>query len=98
MRIERHGGLLAARFRAMGSPCELLAEDADAAEFHAAAQAVEREVARIEGKYTRFGRSGVPALLRRRAGRRVWVDAETAGLVELAAHWHRRSDGLFDIT
>lgn len=98
MHFERHGSLLAARFRAMGSPCELLAEDADAAEFRATAQRVEREVARIEGKYTRFGRSGVLALLRRRAGRRVWLDAETAGLVDLAAHWHRRSEGLFDIT
>ena len=98
MHFTRHGTLLAARFRAMGSPCELLAEDADAAEFRATAQRVEREVARIEAKYTRFGRSGVLALLRRRAGRRVWLDAETAELIDIAARWHRRSDGLFDIT
>jgi thiamine biosynthesis lipoprotein len=96
--VTRHGDLLAARFRAMASPCELLAEDADAAQFHAAAQRVEREVARIECKYTRFGRSGVVALLRRRAGRRVWLDTESAALLDSAAHWYRRSDGLFDIT
>jgi hypothetical protein len=82
----------------MGSACELLAETVDAAGFHAVAQQVEREVARIECKYTRYGRSGVLALLRRRAGRRVWLDAETARLIDIAAQWHERSAGLFDIT
>jgi thiamine biosynthesis lipoprotein len=98
MHVARHGRMLAARFRAMGSPCELLAEDADPGEFHAVAQQVEREVARIECKFTRFGDSGVLALLRRRAGRRVWLDAETATLIDIAAHWHRHSGGLIDIT
>ena len=98
MHCARQGPLLAARFRAMGSACELLAETVDAAGFHAVAQQVEREVARIERKYTRYGRSGVLALLRRRAGRRVWLDAETAGLIDIAAQWHERSAGLFDIT
>lgn len=98
MHCARQEPLLAARFRAMGSACELLAETVDAAGFHAVAQQVEREVARIECKYTRYGRSGVLALLRRRAGRRVWLDAETARLIDIAAQWHERSAGLFDIT
>ncbi|MCC7461072.1 MAG: FAD:protein FMN transferase [Gammaproteobacteria bacterium] len=98
MHFARQGQLYAARFRAMGSPCELLVDADDAGQFHDVAQRVEREVTRIECKYTRYGRSGVLALLRRRAGRRVWLDAETAGLLDVAALWHRRSDGLFDIT
>lgn len=92
------GALQIARFRAMGSPCELLAETDDAAGFLRVAQQVEREVTRIECKYTRFGDGGVLALLRRHPGRRVWLDAETARLIDIAAHWHRRSGGLFDVT
>jgi thiamine biosynthesis lipoprotein len=82
----------------MGSPCELLAEGADPRHFARVADEVAAEAWRIEVKFTRFGDSGVLALLRRRAGRSVRVDAETAALIDLAALWYERSGGLFDIT
>jgi thiamine biosynthesis lipoprotein len=59
---------------------------------------VAREAWRIERKYSRFDNGSVLASLRRRAGRWVRLDAETAGLIGLAADWHERSAGLFDIT
>jgi thiamine biosynthesis lipoprotein len=98
MQITDVGDKLVARFRAMGSACEVVAEDAAPEEFRQVADLVAREAWRIERKFSRYGHSGVLALLRRRAGRRVRLDAEAAGLIELAALWYRRSDGLFDIT
>ena len=98
MQITSEGDRLVARFRAMGSPCEVLAEAAEPEEFHHVAGLVAGEAWRIERKFSRFGHSGVLALLRRRAGRCVRLDAETAGLIGLAADWHERSAGLFDIT
>lgn len=98
MQIASRGDRLVARFRAMGSPCEMLAEDAEPEEFTQVAELVAAEAWRIERKFSRFGDAGVLASLRRRAGERVRLDAETAGLIDLAARWHERSGGLIDIT
>jgi len=98
MQISTEGGRLVARFRAMGSPCEVVAEATEPEEFARAAGLVAGEAWRIERKYSRFSDAGVLATLRRRAGRCVRLDAETAGLIGLAADWHARSAGLFDIT
>jgi thiamine biosynthesis lipoprotein len=98
IQVTPQGERLVARFRAMGSPCEVLAESSDAAGFTRVAQLVAHDALRIEHKFTRFGHHGVLALLRRHAGRRVWLDAEAAQLIGIAADWHARSGGLFDIT
>ncbi len=95
---RRADGVQVAGFRAMASPCEILAQDVDPARLARVAGEVVAEVRRIERKFTRFGAAGVPAQLRRCAGRSARVDAETAMLIDIAALWHERSGGLFDIT
>ena len=95
---RRADGVQVAGFRAMASPCEILAQDVDPARLARVAGEVVAEVRRIERKFTRFGAAGVPAQLRRCAGRSARVDAETAMLIDIAARWYERSGGLFDIT
>lgn len=87
-------------FYALGSDCSLqfiapsrsLAQDA--------AIAVEREVARIEARYSRYRPDSELSRINDIAaiGGSVVVDAETAGLVEYAYACFRKSDGLFDIS
>src|ERR1700722_2934027 len=87
-------------FYALGSDCSLqlitpsrsLAEDA--------ALAVEREVARIEARYSRYRPNSELSRINNIAaiGGSVDVDPETAGLIEYANACFRKSDGLFGIT
>lgn len=87
-------------FYALGSDCSLqfitpfrsVAEDA--------AVAVEREVARIEARYSRYRPDSELSRINDIAavGGSLVLDAETAGLIEYAYACFRKSDGLFDIT
>src|ERR1700739_289491 len=87
-------------FYALGSDCSLqlitpfrsLAEDA--------AVAGEREVARIEARYSRYRPDSELSRINDIAaiGGSLVVDAETAGLIEYACACFRKSNGLFDIT
>jgi thiamine biosynthesis lipoprotein len=99
LRIEqRPGGLLAACFTAMASPCELLLAGAAEGEARALGELVAAEAWRIEYKYSRYRDDNVLAALHASAGRPCQVDAETSALLDFAAHCHALSDGLFDIT
>jgi len=94
MRIQRFP------FRAMGSPCALhLYAESDARAEAVACRAI-AEVARLEGKYTRYRDDSETARINRSAGdpAGVEVDAETAALLDYADTSHRESGGLFDIT
>lgn len=87
-------------FYALGSDCSLqfitpfrsVAEDV--------AVAVEREVGRIEARYSRYRPDSELSRIDDIAaiGGSVDVDPETAGLIEYAYACFRKSDGLFDIT
>ena len=71
----------------------------DAAQAERAFAAVEREVARIEAKYSRYRDDSVLSTINRAAGATaVAVDAETSALLDYADACWRRSGGLFDIT
>jgi thiamine biosynthesis lipoprotein len=74
------------------TPFRSVAEDA--------ALAVEREVARIEARYSRYRPDSVLSRINNIAaiGGSVDVDPETAGLIEYAYACFRKSEGLFDIT
>jgi FAD:protein FMN transferase len=65
-----------------------------------AVEAAIREAWRIEAKYSRYREDSVLAQINRQAalGGQVRVDAETAGLLDLAAAFHAHSAGRFDIT
>jgi FAD:protein FMN transferase len=99
LRLEpRPGGLIAACFNAMASPCELLLAGTGKDEARALGSLVAGEAARIERKYSRYLDDSVLSRLNASGGRPCHVDDETCALLDYAAHCHAISDGLFDIT
>jgi len=95
---DPHARTVLHRFRAMGSPCEVLLEG-PAASLDAAQCAV-REVQRIEARYSRYQAGSVLSRINAAAGTGevTLVDEETAALLDFAAALHASSGGLFDIT
>jgi FAD:protein FMN transferase len=94
---ERPGDVLAIRFSAMASPCELLLHTADrdcALELGAVAAA---EAWRIERKYSRYRRDSVIGWIHEQPGAAVRLDEETASLVDFARQCFELSGGLFDM-
>jgi len=96
--LERGEGVWIGRFAAMASPCEVQLELADAAQAAALARAVAAEALRIEAKYSRYRADSAIARINAAAGAPFAVDAETAGLLDLAARCHALSEGRFDVT
>jgi FAD:protein FMN transferase len=85
------------RFRALGCPCELLAQE-QADGVLRLGQAVALEAWRIERKFSRYRDDSVTAILHRSRGEPTIVDKETAALLDFASHFYALSQGLFDIT
>jgi FAD:protein FMN transferase len=94
----RPGGIHAAGFAAMASPCEVLVVTDDARIARAVGELAAREASRIEARFSRYRDDSVLAQLHRQQGRPVAVDAETALLIDFAAQCHALSQGMFDIT
>jgi FAD:protein FMN transferase len=97
--VEARGeNLLAVRFSAMASPCELLLP----AMSHRAARAIgavaAHEAWRVEQKYSRYRDDSVTARIHNNRGVHIEVDAETASLIDFAGRCFDLSEGLFDIT
>ena len=94
MRLERF------RFRAMGSPCELLLFGESRNAVTPTAEACGREIDRLERKYSRYRADSLASRINRSAGDAsgVEVDAETAALLDFAETAHQESEGLFDPT
>jgi FAD:protein FMN transferase len=97
--VERRGeNLLAVRFTAMASPCEVLLP---AMEGHAAltfGTIAANEALRIERKFSRYRDDSVTAWIHEHRGTSVAVDEETASLIDFASQCFELSGGLFDIT
>ena len=86
-------------FAAMASRNEIRLLAPDEATARAWAQAAIDEVRRIEAKYSRYRDDSVITRINRAAGREtIEVDDETTALLDFAAHLHRESGGLFDLT
>jgi thiamine biosynthesis lipoprotein len=97
--VEARGAdLLAVRFTAMASPCEVLVPSMS----HHAALAIgavaAQEAWRIEKKFSRYRDDSVTALIHRNRGIAVEVDEETGALLDFARQCFDLSEGLFDIT
>jgi FAD:protein FMN transferase len=97
--VEAQGeNLLAVRFAAMASPCEVLLP----AMSHRAAQAIgmiaAQEAWRVQQKYSRYRDDSVTAQIHNNRGTPIEVDAETASLIDFASQCFDLSEGLFDIT
>ena len=97
--VEARGeNLLAVKFTAMASPCEVLLPTMG----HHAALAIgavaAQEAWRVEKKYSRYRDDSVTAWIHENRGTPVDVDKETASLIDFASHCHELSNGFFDIT
>ena len=84
----------------MGTPCEI---QIYAVSEHQAREAVNRvvsDVNRLEALYSRYREDSFLSKINRHAakGKKITVDAETAGLLNYAATCYQQSDGLFDST
>ena len=84
----------------MGTPCEIQLFAASEAESVVAAEAVIKDVQRLERLYSRYRDDSFLSEINRAAGRAgaISVDEETAGLLDYAATCYEQSEGLFDIT
>jgi len=83
----------------MASLAEAQVEARDAEIAHAAFAAVEREVARIEAKYSRYRADSVVSTINRAAGAgAVAIDDETRALFDYADACFHDSGGRFDVT
>ena len=94
MRLERFG------FRAMGSPCELQLWGPSRQALLPHARACQREVFRLEHKYSRYRDDSLASRINRSAGdaHGLEVDAETAALLDFAQTAYLESEGRFDPT
>ena len=86
------------RFRAMGSPCELVCETPRRSLALALAERVAAEAWRIEDKFSRYLDTNIVHRINSAGGQAVEVDDETAQLLDFAHTLYELSDGRFDIT
>lgn len=87
-------------FYSMGCPCEIGVFSPDLETAHRAIAGAEKEIHRLDQKYSHFKKDSFISQLQataRQAGG-VTVDAETSALLDYAATQFELSEGLFDIT
>jgi FAD:protein FMN transferase len=97
--VEGRGeNLLAVKFTAMASPCEVLLPSMNRHAALAIAAVAAQEAWRVEKKYSRYRDDSVTAWIHRSRGSPVDVDEETAALIDFASQCFDISEGLFDIT
>ena len=99
LKVEARGeNLLAVRFTAMASPCEVLLSSTDRSAALEMGALAAREALRVERKFSRYRNDSVTAWIHEHRGTRIEVDEETASLIDFAGRCFKLSDGLFDIT
>jgi len=88
------------RFRAMGSPCEIILESEQGNDSSAIVTLLEKELQRLEQKYSRFLPDSLTTRINQSAGsgKSIDIDEETGKLLDYANTCYEQSDGLFDIT
>jgi thiamine biosynthesis lipoprotein len=97
--VEARGAdLLAVRFTAMASPCEVLVPSMSRHAALAIGAVAAQEAWRIEKKFSRYRDDSVTAWIHRNRGIAIAVDEETAALMDFARQCFDLSEGLFDIT
>jgi len=97
--VEARGEhLLAVKFAAMASPCEVLLPSMSRPAALAIGAVAAQEAWRVEKKYSRYRDDSVTAWIHENRGRVIEVDPETASLIDFASQCFDLSEGLFDIT
>ena len=94
----RPGDVLAVRFAAMASPCELLLHTADREAANRLGQMAAAEAWRIERKYSRYRDDSVVSWIHAQRGCATRLDEETGSLLDFARQCFDLSDGSFDVT
>ena len=88
------------QFVAMGGPCCIRLDSENTEMAQGALQSAQREVQRLEQKFSRYLPDSITSTINRQAGtgQAVAIDPETKGLLQYAdTLWHR-SEGMFDLT
>jgi thiamine biosynthesis lipoprotein len=97
--VEPQGAdLVAVRFTAMASPCEVLVPASRLDTARELGQCAAEEAWRIEQKYSRYRSDSVTAWIHAHPGTALDLDAESASLMDFAQRCHAISEGMFDIT
>ena len=97
--VEARGAdLLAVKFTAMASPCEVLVPSMSQPTALAIGSVAAQEAWRIEKKFSRYRDDSVTARIHRNRGTSMEVDEETAALIDFSSQCFDLSEGLFDIT
>ena len=97
--VEARGeNLLAVKFAAMASPCEVLLPSMSEHEALAIGAVAAQEAWRVEKKYSRYRDDSVTAWIHENRGTAIEVDPETASLMDFAGRCFELSEGLFDVT
>ena len=97
--VEARGEhLLAVRFTAMASPCEVLFSSTDRHTALELGTLAAREAWRVERKFSRYRHDSVTAWIHSQRGSRIELDPETAALINFASQCFELSEGLFDVT
>jgi thiamine biosynthesis lipoprotein len=97
--VEARGEhLLAVKFAAMASPCEVLLPPMSRPAALAIGAVAAQEAWRVEKKYSRYRDDSVTAWIHENRGTTIEVDQETASLLDFASQCFDLSGGLFDIT
>src|SRR6202795_1328720 len=97
--VEARGdSLLAAKFTAMASPCEVLFASTERHAALTVGEIAAQEALRIEKKFSRYRDDSVTAWIHEHRGTTIEVDQETASLLDFASQCFDLSGGLFDIT
>jgi thiamine biosynthesis lipoprotein len=97
--VEARGAdLLAVKFTAMASSCEVLVSSMGRDAALAIGAVAAQEAWRIEKKFSRYRDDSVTAWIHRNRGTPIEVDEETAALMDFASRCFDLSEGLFDIT
>ncbi len=91
---------LHAKFRALGSPCEIQLYHASREQLQTVMNQATNEVKRIERKYSRYLDDSALCDINSNAGNGRWIDLddETIAMLHYADTAHRESGGLFDVT
>lgn len=97
--VEARGeNLLAVKFTAMASPCEVLLPSMSKHAALGIGQVAAQEAWRVEKKYSRYRDDSITAWIHANRGTTIEVGDETASLLDFASQCFDLSEGLFDIT
>ena len=98
LQLIRRDDYWCGRFKAMGSPCEVLLSGNSEQQARELCLIVQTEALRIEHKYSRYRNDNIIHRINHANGQPVQLDDESAQLLDYAQLCYQLSEGRFDIT